>query len=228
MNFKNTKIHSNTATDQGGGIYIKDVAGVYTSLTIDDSSKIYDNHAGIAGDDFVYIREDAGTEADNDITLNNASLMGITGIDGLYHDNENDRFLTTDNPTTFENYVDYNAGSIYLKAAGISKLEYDLNGGESDYNYMPVEIRYGEDFVLINDVPNKSNGDEFIGWNTKEDGTGTWLYAGDKYDGREGFLLYAQYKAAEQNPNTVDNIVVYISMFLLSVISTIFVIKKAQ
>ena len=52
---------------------------------------------------------------------------------------------------------------------------------------MPVEIRYGEEFVLINDVPNKSNGDEFIGWNTKEDGTGTWLYAGDKYDGREGF-----------------------------------------
>lgn len=228
ITIENTKVHSNTAVEEGGGIYIKNSAGVYTSLVIDDSSKIYDNKAGIAGDDFVYIREDAGTDADNDITLNNAGLMGIVGIDGLYHDNQDDRFATTENPKTFENYVHYNDGSIYLKAAGVSELEYDLNGGQSKHEYFPVKIKYGEDFILISDIPNKSNGEKFLGWNTKADGTGTWLYAGDKYDGSEGFLLYAQYKAAEENPNTVDNIGIYISMLLLSIFSTLFIIKKAQ
>lgn len=224
VSIENTKIHSNTATDQGGGIYIKDDAGVYTSLTIDDSSKIYDNKAGIAGDDFVYIREDAGTDADNDITLNNAGLMGIVGIDGLYHDNQDDRFATTENPKTFENYVHYNDGSIYLKAAGVSELEYDLNGGQSKHEYLPVKIKYGEDFILISDIPNKSNGEKFVGWNTKEDGTGTWLYAGDKYDGSEGFLLYAQYEA--ENPNTLDDIYKYIIMLLIASTASLIMIFK--
>jgi hypothetical protein len=224
ITIENTKVHSNTAVEEGGGIYIKNSAGVYTSLVIDDSSKIYDNKAGIAGDDFVYIREDSGTDADNDITLNNAGLMGIVGIDGLYHDNQDDRFATTENPKTFENYVHYNDGSIYLKAAGVSELEYDLNGGQSKHEYLPVKIKYGEDFILISDIPNKSNGEKFVGWNTKEDGTGTWLYAGDKYDGSEGFLLYAQYEA--ENPNTLDDIYKYIIMLLIASTASLIMIFK--
>ena len=224
ITIENTKVHSNTAAEEGGGFYIKDSVSVYTSLVIDDSSKIYDNKAGIAGDDFVYIREDSGTDADNDITLNNASLMGIVGIDGLYHDNQDDRFATTENPKTFENYVHYNDGSIYLKAAGVSELEYDLNGGQSKHEYLPVKIKYGEDFILISDIPNKSNGEKFVGWNTKEDGTGTWLYAGDKYDGSEGFLLYAQYEA--ENPNTLDNIYKYIIMLLMASTASLIMIFK--
>jgi hypothetical protein len=226
VSIENTRIHSNNVLEYGGGVYINDSAGVYTSFDFDDSSKIYDNIAGLAGDDFVYIREDVGTKDDNDITLNNVNSYGINGIDGLYHDNANDRFSTTNNPMAFENYINYNAGSIYLKAAGEVELSYDLNGGLSSNKYEVEYTKYRSSFNVTDDKPSIENG-EFIGWNTKPDGSGYWYYDTDTYKGEHGKVLYAQYrlKEPEVNPGTNSGDFIIVLVILVIVSMTILVLS---
>ena len=192
LTLENTVIKDNTAATTGGGIAVADSENVFSSVTIDDASKIYDNHAGTMGDDFSYVRENnSENQSGNTITLDNISISGIRGIDGWYHDNEGDRFKDTDNPTVFNDYVD-NDGQVafYLKAAGISNGDYDGNGGDTDA--LPITVKYGNTYIVDNDIPTRE-GYTFTGWNTKPDGSGTSLHAGDEYDGSDGWTLYAQW-----------------------------------
>lgn len=187
---ENTIIRNNTAATTGGGIAVFDNADVFSSITIDDKSKIYDNKAGEAGDDFSYTRvDDSENTSDNTINLDNISIAGIRGIDGWYNDNADDRFDDTDNPTVFTAYKN-NDGTIafYLKAAGLSTAEYDGNGGEADAH--PIVVKYGQTYVVDNNIPTR-DGYVFVGWNTRSDGTGISLKAGDAYDGSDGYTLYA-------------------------------------
>lgn len=235
----NTIIKDNEAATAGGGIYVYDNENIFSSITINDSSKIYDNKAGVSGDDFVYFRENNSTNTSNNgVTLDNISIAGINGIDGWYHDNEGDRFLDTNNPTTFGNYTDYTGAGIFLKAAGISSVDYDLNGGNNT-DIVPIEIRYGQDYQVTDEIPQKE-GYVFFGWNTKEDGSGISLSAGEKYDGRDGYVLFAQYKIIEvindesrkdsiENPETMDSIVIVLLAFIMSLaVMYIILLKKKR
>ena len=220
MTITNTVIANNTSTSYGGGISIFDDEAIFSKITIDDQSKIYDNESQVSGDDFAYRRtNDSENLTDNSITLDNISIAGITGVDGWYHDNEDDRYAETDNPTVFNDYVDYKGSGLYLKVGGLSNLDYDLLEGEND-DITPVVIRYGVPYVVTNEEPVK-DGYEFVGWNTKEDGSGITLNPGDTYDGSDGYVLYAQYQVA--NPETSDTILNYfvnisISLMLLMMI----------
>ena len=225
---ENTIIKDNSSNTMGGGICIVDDENVFTSVRIDDQSKIYDNSANSSGDDFVYIRNnDSENTSSNSVTLDNISIAGISGIDGWYYDNEGDRFQDTNNPTVFEYYTGYTGFSLYLKAAGVSSIDYDLNGGINN-DIRSVVIKYGQDYVVTDEQPKKA-GYEFLGWNTREDGSGVRLNAGDNYDGSDGYILYAQYKII--NPNTGTNIMynVKLRILILSLLTfLIFSYRKIQ
>lgn len=210
----NTVIKDNSAVTMGGGIAVADNEDIFSSISIDDKSKIYDNHAENMADDFSYERQNnSDNNSDNAITLDNISIAGINGIDGWYHDNEGDRFKDTDNPIVFVDYVD-NSGkiSLYLKAAGISTGDYDGNGGDTDAK--PIRVKYGDTYIVDDDVPAR-DGYDFIGWNTKPDGSGINLSAGDVYDGSDGWTLYAQWRAKAINPATNDNTSYYFGAFAI-------------
>ena len=206
LTIEGTTIKDNSAETTGGGIAVADNENVYSSITVDDQSAIYDNKAAVAADDFSYVRDNnSENTSGNTITLDNISIAGVNGIDGWYHDGEDDRFKDTDNPTVFTAYIDNNGNiAFYLKAAGISTGDYDGNGGST--NALPVTIKYGEKFIVDGDIPERK-GYTFTGWNTKADGSGINLRTGDEYDGSDGWTLYAQWEAdvMADNPATGDN-----------------------
>ena len=224
LDIQNSIIKDNYTKNSGGGIIVNDKENVYSKLTVDNASKIYDNHAELAGDDFVYIRT-GENNSENGITLNNVANAGINGIDGWYYDRENNRFIDIDNPTKFEDFINYKRESIYLKAAGINDLEYNLNGGENG-KILGVSIRYGTIYTVTDEEP-VLEGKVFEGWNTKEDGSGSWFYPGDDYDGSEGYVLYAQYSPIEKenksiNPETRDMIIIVLVLFIISFSTIVF------
>ena len=206
LTIEGTTIKDNSARTTGGGIAVADNENVYSSVTVNDQSVIYDNKATEAADDFSYVRgNNSENTSGNTITLDNIGIAGVNGIDGWYHDGEDDRFKDTDNPTVFTAYIDNNGNvAFYLKAAGISTGDYDGNGGST--NALPVTIKYGEKFIVDGDIPERK-GYTFTGWNTKADGSGINLRPGDEYDGSDGWTLYAQWEAdvMADNPATGDN-----------------------
>ena len=187
LHLENVLVKDNTANISGGGLSIQDTNNAHSIVTVDNLSKIYDNSATVAGDDVIYSHANATAGADT--TLDNIGIAGLLGIDGWYLDFEDDRFKDTDNPTVFNDFVN-NDGSVsfYLKAAGVSTASYDGNGAET--NAMPVTVKYGETYIVDDDIPTK-DGYTFQEWNTKPDGTGISLKAGDTYDGSDGYVLYA-------------------------------------
>ncbi len=218
MTITNTTISNNTSVSYGGGISIIDNEDVFSKVTIDDQSKIYDNKADISGDDFAYRRtNNTENNTNNSITLDNISIAGITGIDGWYHDEENERYMNTENPTVFNEYIDYTGYGLYLKAGGLNSLDYDLVEGENE-DITPVVIRYGVPYIVTDEEPVK-DGYDFVGWNTKPDGSGISLQSGDEYDGREGYVLYAQYIVSRTNPPTSDKVIYFISLLFISILS---------
>ncbi len=84
-------------------------------------------------------------------------------------------------------------------------ISYNANGGSGsmDTEYAEVRLdghleldRYEDYTILDNEF---TNGDsEFLGWNTKADGTGTWYDEGDTVNFTTPTTLYAQWKAAER------------------------------
>ena len=213
LNIENSIVKNNSAGGIGGGISVKDKASQISSITINDASKIYDNKAEQAADDFSYTRdEDSENNTDRTVTLDNISIAGLRGIDGWYHDNQDDRFRDTENPTKFTDYID-NSGNIafYLKAAGVSTNNYDGNGGTT--NAKSIVIKYGNSYTVDDDIPTR-NGYSFAGWNTRQDGTGITLKAGDSYDGTDGWVLYAQWVKTIINPSTaVYTPIIYFVLF---------------
>lgn len=217
LTIENTTIKNNKAKGIGGGISVLDNQNVFSKITIDDKSKIYDNISETAADDFSYVRtNNSDNPTDNTISLDNISIAGIIGIDGWYNDNENDRFKDTENPTVFTDYINNDGKSaFYLKAAGISTVTYDGNGGSTSAK--PINIKYGQTYTVDNDFPTRA-GYIFTGWNTKEDGTGISLKAGDTYDGSDGYILYAIWAKDTSNPQTGDNIIINVMTLFLSLL----------
>lgn len=245
VRIKNTIIKDNKTSSYGGGIIFIDRENVFSKITVDNDSKIYDNHAEVAADDFMYGRY-GDTNPDNIITLNDIGKAGINGIDGWYIDRKNDRFVDTEKPTKYDDFANNNGNIIYLKAAGINDLKYDLNGGENE-NIIGETMRYGTIFTVTDEVP-VFEGKVFEGWNTKADGSGRWLHVGDTYDGSEGYVLYALYSKIEKdneidkkevieeekgkfiNPQTKDKIVIFIVLFIVSLLIMVILnsIKKSK
>ena len=233
LRVQNTIIKDNNASSYGGGITFIDRENIFSKITVDNDSKIYDNHSEVAADDFMYGRY-GDTNPDNIITLNDIGKAGINGIDGWYIDRKNDRFVDTENPTKYDDFANNNGNIIYLKAAGINDLKYDLNGGEND-KIVGITMRYGTTFTVTDEVP-IFEGKVFEGWNTKADGSGRWFHVGDTYDGSEGYVLYALYSEIEKdneidkkevieeekekfiNPQTKDKIVIFIVIFIVSLL----------
>ena len=210
INIQNSIIKDNRAGKSGGGIAINDKENVFSKLVVDANSKIYNNHSDISGDDFVYARRGNPTP-ENMVSLNDVANVGINGIDGWYIDNQNDRFIETENPTKFEDYASNNGNTVYLKAAGINNLNYNLNGGENG-KIFSVNMRYGTTYTITDEVP-VLEGKTFKGWNTKIDGSGRWLHAGESYDGSDGYALYALYEPINfVNPETKNKIMSFMAL----------------
>ena len=70
-------------------------------------------------------------------------------------------------------------------------ITYNANGGTGGPSRQ-IKIQ-GEDLTLSSDEPSKE-GDRFVWWNTKLDGSGTSYKPGDKYNSDENLDLYAQWK----------------------------------
>lgn len=203
----NNSIIKDNSADNGGGINISENEGLYTNVTINDQSKVYDNQATTSADDFRYFRNDNSDNlAEHGVTLNNLNLAGILGIDGWYIDDENNRFADAPNPEKFNNYVEFKGNSISLKSAGVNTLDYDLEGGTND-KIEAITVKYGVDTKISDDIP-KKEGYVFESWNTKPDGTGQTIKPGDTYNGKAGLVLYAQYRLI--NPKTGRNILLFI------------------
>ena len=85
-------------------------------------------------------------------------------------------------------------------------VDYDGNGGTT--KALPVTIKYGNTYIVDDDIPIRE-GYTFKGWNTKVDGTGTSLKAGDEYDGKDGMLLYAMWVSKDNliNPETGSSLI---------------------
>ena len=189
----NNSIIKDNSADNGGGININENEGFYTNVTINDQSKVYDNNAKTSADDFRYFRnDDSENLADQGVTLNNLNLAGILGIDGWYIDEENNRFADAPNPEKFNDYVEFKGNNISLKSAGINTLDYDLEGGSND-KIEAITVKYGVDTEISDAIP-KKEGFVFESWNTKPDGTGKTIKPGETYNGKDGLVLYAQYR----------------------------------
>lgn len=192
LTINNTVIKDNSA-DNGAGINITENEGYYTNVTINDQSKVYDNQATTSADDFRYSRnDDSDNLADKGVTLNNLNLAGILGIDGWYIDEENNRFADATNPEKFNDYVEFKGNNISLKSAGVNTLDYELEGGSND-EIEAITVKYGVDTEISDAIP-KKEGFVFESWNTKPDGTGKTIKPGETYNGKEGLVLYAQYR----------------------------------
>jgi hypothetical protein len=204
VELKNTTITENEGT-AGSGIYITEKNLSYVSLTMDENTKIYNNKSNVYAEDILLtsiVTEDNNT--DNTIHLNNPGNYGIPGIDGWYIDIKDDRFVTSENPQKYENYdIKTKKGvKIYIKAAGVSSLEFELEGG-TNAEIETIPIKYG----VENDIPEikpEKEGYIFLSWNTKANGSGTTVEPGSKYDGSDGLTLYAQY-LDDKNKNNIDD-----------------------
>lgn len=50
----------------------------------------------------------------------------------------------------------------------------------------------------------KRTGYEFIGWNTKKDGTGDMYEAGSRYEGEKTLTMYATWEKKKKTPLSVE------------------------
>lgn len=97
---QNSKITFNTATNQGGGVYMQGIATLQAAL----QNSIYGNRAGKAGDDVVYAPQ---TAFGNQLVLPTPTGMtpdepGLSLLENWYVDSENNRY----HPDTHAEAVD--------------------------------------------------------------------------------------------------------------------------
>lgn len=86
-----------------------------------------------------------------------------------------------------------NEGTCSYTSIGVS-VKYDANGGTNAPKEQSTFA--GETITITDKKPNRTNY-EFIGWNTKKDGTGTSYKPGDKYKANQSITLYAQWRALD-------------------------------
>ena len=220
LTLENTIIIDNESNGYGGGIYIEDDSGLYSTFVMDEKTKVYNNKSSLAGDDFVYVNKNEQVSSE-DLLLNDPLEYGVNGIDNWYYDAEINRYRDIDIPVAYIKNSDSSTNILYLKAAGDVELSYDLNGGTSQKIYEIEYKKYGNNFDVTDDKPIIANG-SFVGWNTKIDGSGHWYYDVDEYNGEYGKVLYAQYKFEEvkqpevTNPDTLSGDI--ITMLILGII----------
>lgn len=102
--------------------------------------------------------------------------------------------------------VAYNPGSVYTANASATlyavwqiityRVQYNANGGSG----IPSEQTkiYGQTLYLSNTKPTRQNYN-FVGWNTKSDGTGTTYAAGGAYTANAAVTLYAKWEIIQYN-----------------------------
>lgn len=102
---------------------------------------------------------------------------------------------------------------------GLSRGDYDGNGGSTQAP--PIIVKYGNKYIVDGDIPVRG-GYDFIGWNTKPDGSGVSLSAGDEYDGNDGWTLYAQWAPKSIAPATFDGgITAYIATIVVIILGMV-------
>ena len=101
-------------------------------------------------------------------------------------------------------------------ADGVVLQQYTPNGTASqrfklvNYSqvYFPTREKYANNNIYINSATPVKKGCEFLGWNTKEDGSGKTYQPGDLYDVNQdggNATLYAQWEKAKYNINVKLN-----------------------
>jgi uncharacterized repeat protein (TIGR02543 family) len=142
-------------------------------------------------------------------------------IDGSLYDKDATRIKRTDKLT------------ITVKESKTSEKEYTVtynaNGGKNTpENQTKVD---GKPLTLQDKIP-IYDGYEFVGWNTKEDGSGEKYTAGSEYTEDANVTLYAQWKKkgnATSNPNTGDTIIYVVLLLTLgALIYSYWYMKKVQ
>lgn len=97
----------------------------------------------------------------------------------------------------------YNSVSYVIKAYSRT-LTFNANGGSNPPS--PITYEVGQAFSIPSTKPTAK--DDFIGWNTMADGSGTWYYIGDSITLSDNLTLYAQYHAPYVAPK-ISNLVAY-------------------
>ena len=191
-----TQIYNNSA-EKGGALYIEFLDNKSkANVQIEEGVKIHSNKAVTAGDD-IFVNSPIENLDNLELTLIDADGMEINGIDAWYNDYEEARFDTSD---TVSKYDGTNEGNfLALKAAGLNQLTYETNS-KDEIGGAILKVNQSKNITSL--IPEKP-GYEFIYWTTNSDGTGLKILAGEPYDGREGYTLYAQYKKIEPRPNEV-------------------------
>ena len=92
-------------------------------------------------------------------------------------------------------------------------FHYDLEGGSND-EIEAITVKYGVDTEISDAIP-KKEGFVFESWNTKPDGTGKTIKPGDTYNGKDGLVLYAQYRMI--NPITGRSIFPIVILVIVAV-----------
>ena len=83
----------------------------------------------------------------------------------------------------------------------ILRVKYDGNGNTSGVAPTDVNRYFKDDKVVVKDEGNLEKlNQEFIGWNTKADGSGTSYYAADVFEIQDNVTLYAQWKLDAPEP----------------------------
>ena len=198
---KGTEIYNNKG-DKGGAIYIYSATDdSLAKVIIEDGASIYNNTANVAGDD-IYIDCPDKDYSNIELVLIDAEGMEINGINNWFYDYDDSRFTTSDTVTVYDETKDRDV--LALKAAGVNKITYETFTPEGLKQTEELYLKSNEEKNITIEEPQK-DGYEFIGWNTKEDGTGTLIKPGNLYNGYEGYTLYAQYKKIEEPVNNVVN-----------------------
>ena len=108
-------------------------------------------------------------------------------------------------------------------------IAYNANGGSGAPSSHTKEA--GVRVTLSTKVPTRK-GYEFIGWNTKKDGSGTSYESGGVYSDNQNVTLYAQWKQTEnvtKNPTTGDTLIyVVLTLTLGALIYSYWYMKKSQ
>ena len=167
-----TRVYNNKGTSASG-------VAVWSGglVNIDETSKVYDNDASRCGDD-LYVHDKDSTITFYKDSVVGEKLSGSCGhmIDGWYIDNEGNRYdESSENINKFdaesEKVVLTGKEKYGLKAAhGLYTVTYNSNYGDMK-EHKTDKFAPGETVELEKNLYERE-GYQFVGWNTKADGTG--------------------------------------------------------
>ena len=131
--------------------------------------------------------------------------MELNGYNNWFYDYNDSRFADSDEVTIYNDVKDRDG--LALKVAGVNKVIYETFTPDGLKQTEEIYLKTNQEKNITLEEP-KKEGYEFIGWNTKEDGTGDLIEPGELYDGAGGYILYAQYKEIKKEENIIENTIV--------------------